>query len=103
VAAVGYGYITDLRKDSSMNKVAWWGQRMAEFQFGKVIQGWVQALLFVPIYLKMYHFSWLVWIGIIVAFTFLTWLSGWACYHFKFVEHFRKKEFKGIIDAEAKK
>jgi hypothetical protein len=85
-----------------MTVVTWWGRRMAELQFGRVIQGLFQVLMFIPLYLKMYHFRWYVWALLILAFTLLTWFSGWLAYHFKFVEAFRKKEFKGILGTEEK-
>ncbi len=80
-----------------VKKSEWIGRRLAEMQFGRTLQGMFQAILFFPLYFKMYHLPTWAWAVLIIAFGFLTWLTGWAAYHFKIVENFRKKEFKGIL------
>jgi hypothetical protein len=86
-----------------LSKTKWLAQRLAEFQFGRIIQGWFQWVLFIPVYFKMFHLKWWGVVILILAGTILTWFGGYLAYLVKLVEHYRRRELRGVLNLKDEK
>ena len=73
------------------------GRRMAEFQFGKIIFGFFQFAWFMPVYFKMFRLTILQTFCMALCIGFFIWVVGFLAYRFGIVKHFKRREFKGVL------
>jgi len=72
------------------------GKRMAEFQFGKMVTGWVQFVWFLPLYAKQFNLGIVAIIIFTVCALSATWIIGFISFRYGFVKGFKSHELKGV-------